>query len=161
MLTNKLSSLWTCRLPGNKNVLQPFADQASLKAAGGRLFQDISMQMAKAAITITCCISGPLAAALSEGTSSSHKPAYTVSKLLQRLLNMPQLELELWSSPVLSAVHVRPQLPRKLGHAQQTLQSCGSQENRLVSLTITLGTDALFCASSSLAGGKVAWTLYS
>ncbi len=57
-----------CRLPGNKNVLQPFADAASMKAAGGRLFQDIAAAQTEAAITITCSISTCLGPAFSEGT---------------------------------------------------------------------------------------------
>ena len=60
--------LYTCRAPGNKDVLQPFADEESVKAAGNRLFQDVEVAQAQAVIAVACAINPYAAPAMTEGT---------------------------------------------------------------------------------------------
>lgn len=58
---------WPCRSSANKDVLQPFADEATVKAAGGHLFQDVQATQARAVISVACAISAPAGAAMTEG----------------------------------------------------------------------------------------------
>ncbi|KAK9863771.1 hypothetical protein WJX84_004776 [Apatococcus fuscideae] len=69
LLSEPIPSCSDPRSSANKDVLQPFADQASVKAAGSRLFLDVEAAQARAVITVACAISSHAGSAMTEGSA--------------------------------------------------------------------------------------------